>query len=150
MDKYFILFNFNFLNMELNLLIIFLYLFKNFKIPSFKNKIIYENFKNNFYEHSEYIFDIHMNEKKCDDLNYNKFVCNIFIIEKDFLDNYESNYSYISEIKEKNKDKYSNLIFLYNFLNYFKNIFFYIKFNFPTFLKKLEELLKIYIFMSTI
>ena len=57
-------------------------------------------------------------------MNYNKFVCNIFIIEKDFLDNYESNYSYISEIKEKNKDKYSNLIFLYNFLNYFKNIFF--------------------------
>ena len=63
MDKYFILFNFNFLNMELNLLIIFLYLFKNFKIPSFKNKIIYEKFKNNFYDNSEYIFDININEK---------------------------------------------------------------------------------------
>ena len=110
MDKYFILFNFNFLNMELNLLIIILYLFKNFKIPSFKNKIIYEKIKSNFYDNSECIFDINMNEKKCNDLNYSKFGCNIFNIEKDFLDNYDSNYSYITEIIKRKK---INIVILY-------------------------------------
>ena len=93
--------------MELNLLIIFLYLFKNFKFRSFKNKSIYEKFKNNFYDNSEYIFDININEKKCCDLNYSK------------------------------------LIFLYNFINYFKNIFLYIKFNSPTFLRIFNEFLNI-------
>ena len=73
MDKYFILFIYNFLNIELNLLIIILYIFKNFKLSSLRNKSNYNNFKNNFCDNSEYIFDININEKSCKDLNYSKF-----------------------------------------------------------------------------
>ena len=111
--------------MDLNLLIIILYIFKNFKLSSLRNKSNYNNFKNNFCDNSEYIFDININEKSCKDLNYSKFVCEIFHIERDFLDNYNCNYSYITEIKMTSKDKYSNLVFLTIFLIIIE-IFFYI------------------------
>ena len=132
--------------MDLNLLIIILYIFKNFKLSSLRNKSNYNNFKNNFCDNSEYIFDININEKSCKDLNYSKFVCEIFDIERDFLDNYNCNYSYITEIKMTSKDKYSNLVFFNNFFNYYRNIFLYMKLNLPIFVRNFNEFLKILYF----
>lgn len=111
--------------MDLNLLIIILYIFKNFKLSSLRNKSNYNKFKNNFCDNSGNIFDININEKSCKDLNYSKFVCEIFHIERDFLDNYNCNYSYILKLKNKLKINIVIWFFLTIFLIIIE-IFFYI------------------------
>jgi len=70
--------------MELNLLIIILYLFKTINIPNFKKnkENFYDKIKTNLSKNSKFLFEINIDDKKCNDLNYNKFACKIFSIEK--------------------------------------------------------------------
>ena len=81
MDKYIILLFFNILNMELNLLIIIIYLIKTLNISKFKKKNFYDNIKTNIHENSKFIFEINIDNKKCNSLNYYSFGCKIFNIE---------------------------------------------------------------------
>ena len=73
--------------MELNLLIIILYLFKTINILNFKKnkENFYDKIKTNLSKNSKFIFEINVDDKKCIDLNYNKFACKIFNIEKKIL-----------------------------------------------------------------
>ena len=137
MDKYIILLFFNILNnMELNLLIIIIYLIKTLNIPKLKKKNFYDNIKTNFHENSKFIFEINIDNKKCNSVNYNNFGCKIFNIEQNFLDNYDSNYSFIIEIiNRKEKNQYNNLVFINNLIKFYKKLFINLKLKFCLFFK---------------
>ena len=112
--------------MELNLLIIILYLFKTINILNFKKnkENFYDKIKTNLSKNSKFIFEINVDDKKCIDLNYNKFACKIFNIEKKNFDNYKYNYHFIIQIiNKKNKNIYINLIFFNKLINSCKNLF---------------------------
>ena len=111
--------------MELNLLIIILYLFKTINIPNFKKnkENFYDKIKNNLSKNSKFIFEINIDDKKCNNLNYNKFVCKIFSIEKKNFDNYKADYSFIIQIiNKKNKSLYINLQFFHKLINLCENL----------------------------
>ena len=147
MDKYIILLFFNILNMELNLLIIIIYLIKTLNISKFKKKNFYDNIKTNIHENSKFIFEINIDNKKCNSLNYNNFGWKIFNIEQIFLDNYDSNYSFIIEIiNKKEKNQYNNLVFINNFIKFYKDFFINLKLKFCFLFKNIFVLLK-YLFL---
>ena len=123
--------------MDINLLIIALYLLKNIKFLGSKKKSFLENIKDKWIQNSEYIYNINIDERKCVDLNYSKLACDLFHIKQEFLDNYEHNYGCITEIdeKENNENEYSNLIFFYDFIHFYKEVLFYILSEFVYFYK---------------
>ena len=133
--------------MELNLLIIIIYLIKTLNISKLKKKNFYDNIKTNIHENSKFIFEINIDNKKCNSLNYNNFGWKIFNIEQIFLDNYDSNYSFIIEIiNKKEKNQYNNLVFINNFIKFYKDFFINLKLKFCFLFKNIFVLLK-YLFL---
>ena len=135
--------------MELNLLIIILYLFKTINIPIFKRnkENFYDKIKTDLSKNSKFIFEINIDDKKCIDLNYNKFACKIFNIEKKNFDNYKYNYDFIIQIiYKKNKNIYINLEFYHKFIFFYENLFYNFKLFFFNFLKYLSISFKYFLF----
>ena len=110
--------------MELNLIVVFLYLLNISKFSNLKNKNLFEKLNDKFFENMKYIFEINIEEIKCNYLKNSKFFCEIVNIEQKLLDNYDCSFDYIIKIdKKETKNQYSNLDFLYKSIKFYINVF---------------------------